>query len=328
MADQTGRPDARHRFNPAHDVIEEREPLRGRRVLRARQRQRRRGDAGRQESELDGLEPQDAPHQQPAADEQEQRERDLSGDQKIRSLIPVFRQRGAGASAFSDPLKSAFETSSAGIAANARPASSAESNANAGTNQSMRISLLRGRYAGPRLARNCVPADAIKMPRSPPPAAVIRLSVTSCRTMRNRPAPRAARTAISLRRAALRASMSVARLAHATRSSAPVAAKSRSSGVRALPTMSWWSGRHDRAPPGVRVRMGLLECAGQSLDVSPRRLELDARLQPGDDRKRPVAALRHRERFEDERNPHVSGRELEAGRDDADYGVGLAVETQ
>jgi len=93
--------------------------------------------------------------------------------------MPVVGQRGAAASAFSEPLKSVLEISSAGIAANARPASIAETSANPGTAQSMLMSLLRGRYTGPRLARNFVPAIAMRRPAIPPPVAVIRLSVTS-----------------------------------------------------------------------------------------------------------------------------------------------------
>src|SRR5579883_2773272 len=85
------------------------------------------------------------------------------------------------------------------------------------------------------------PQIANKTPNAPPSDASITLSVSSCRTMRKRPAPRLSRTAISRRRAAALASSRLARFAHAIARINPTIARSTSSGLeywrRKLPAL-------------------------------------------------------------------------------------------
>ena len=77
-------------------------------------------------------------------------------------------------------------------------------------------------------------------------------------------------------------------------------------------------GRDGHRPAGVGIGVALLERARQSLNLVRRGRGGDARFQTGDDRQRPVAALRHRIRLEHERHPHVGGGQPKSCPDDAD----------
>ncbi len=68
----------------------------------------------------------------------------------------------------------------------------------------------------PKFARtNSIPERAIRSPNPPPAKAINSPSVSNCRTIRRRPAPREMRTASSFRRAAARASSRPETLAQA-----------------------------------------------------------------------------------------------------------------
>jgi len=84
---------------------------------------------------------------------------------------------------------------------------------------------------------SATPHTAPRSPSVPPIAAITTLSVSSWRTMRARPAPRARRIAISRCRTDDRASRRLATLAHAMRSTQPTAASSVSSAGRTLPML-------------------------------------------------------------------------------------------
>ena len=77
-----------------------------------------------------------------------------------------------------------------------------------------------------RRVRKRIPHMAHSTPQIPLKDASNTLSVISCRTMRNRPAPMLNRSAISRRRAAERANNRLATLAQASNSTAPAAAAS------------------------------------------------------------------------------------------------------
>ena len=85
---------------------------------------------------------------------------------------------------------------------------------------------VRRAAATPARARRRPPAA---LPRPPPSSEINRLSVSICRTRRQRPAPSAARTAISRCRAVARASSRLAALTQAISSTSPTAPSSTSS---------------------------------------------------------------------------------------------------
>ena len=94
---------------------------------------------------------------------------------------------------------------------------------NASTLVSSSISFARGR-ASPLMPRiNPSPQFAKRNPRTPPASESKRLSVSSWRMIRQRPAPSAARTAISLCRVEARAKSRFATLPHAINSTIPTA---------------------------------------------------------------------------------------------------------
>jgi len=80
--------------------------------------------------------------------------------------------------------------------------------------------------------------DASISPSPPPAAAITTLSVSNCRTRRIRLAPRAVRSAISLRRDAARASSRLATLAQAMSSTTPTAPSNTNSARPVSPTIS------------------------------------------------------------------------------------------
>ena len=97
-------------------------------------------------------------------------------------------------------------------------------------------SLSRGRFSGPSVLRSSTPQKARTIPAAPPASANKTLSVSICRTSRRRPAPSAARIAISLVREVLRASKRLATLAQAMRRTSATAPRRISRAARASPT--------------------------------------------------------------------------------------------
>ena len=130
-------------------------------------------------------------------------------------------------------LRSGREVCSAGMRPNRRPVSSATRMVNARTRQSMPTSEpsapTRGRLAVLTLSRARIPTTPATEPTAAPARESSTLSVSSCRTMRARPAPMATRMAISRRRPMARASSRLATLAQAissTRLTAPTSTSS------------------------------------------------------------------------------------------------------
>ena len=110
------------------------------------------------------------------------------------------------------------------------------------TGPSNATSSRRGRSAGPKAVSTSMPNAAIAVPRTAPKKASKRLSVRIWRPMRNRPAPNAARTAISLPRSAMRERSRLMTLTQATRSRRPVAPRRVSNAVRVSPITASCSG--------------------------------------------------------------------------------------
>ncbi len=112
------------------------------------------------------------------------------------------------------------------------------------------------RYDGASVISPLMPHDATMTPSAPPASASTALSVSSWRMTRQRPAPSALRTAISLARAVPRASSRFATLAHAinsTKTTAPT--RTRSAGA-VSPALTSRSAVNVRAPAlQVRVRL-------------------------------------------------------------------------
>ena len=96
----------------------------------------------------------------------------------------------------------------------------------------------RGRFVGRIVGSTLTPQIATKMPSTPPAEESTRDSARNCRMRRPRPAPRAARTASSLRRADVRVNSNPATFAQATSRSRPTAPKSVKKAVRTSPTMA------------------------------------------------------------------------------------------
>ena len=115
---------------------------------------------------------------------------------------------------------------------------------NTSTHRSKRICSTRGTVPGGASATNPgTPQSAIKIPAAPPASATKVLSVSNCRTSRQRPAPKAVRTAISCCRPAARASNRFATLAQAMSSTNATAPAKIKSDARIFATRSSLSGR-------------------------------------------------------------------------------------
>jgi hypothetical protein len=102
------------------------------------------------------------------------------------------------------------------------------------------------RTRGPRLQTDS------SRPDNPPSSDSKRLSTSNCRTSRNLSAPSAARIASSLRRDRARAKTRLAILAQAISNTRATAARRRSKGVRAPPTMASRRGKR-RTPDRLLV---------------------------------------------------------------------------
>ena len=146
-----------------------------------------------------------------------------------------------------------------------------------------------------------------------------------------RPAPSAARTAISPRRLESLARIRFATFAQTMSSRKPTAAEIISSAGRTVVTSCSCAAIEPRAPAGVAVRIGRREAAGDERHLALRLLERDAVGQPADDvqRARLARAAVAVVGIETERRPDVdvaARRKIELGRHDADNGVGDGVE--
>ena len=133
---------------------------------------------------------------------------------------------------FSAWFRSVRAARQAGTMATRMPASGLTPRANRRTPGSRRTSSRRGNSPGARDLRMATPGHARNAPATPPASDRIRLSAIRCLAMRARPAPSAARTAISLDRDVTRTRSKFARFAHAMRSRANTATDSTESGVR------------------------------------------------------------------------------------------------
>ena len=107
---------------------------------------------------------------------------------------------------------------------------------NAITRQSIRTVASRGVSAGRIAFSHARPFTASSIPNAPPHPAKIALSVKTCRQILQRPAPRAARTAISFCRVVARASSRLATFAQAMSRTRLMAPSRRSNFVLAPPT--------------------------------------------------------------------------------------------
>ena len=163
----------------------------------------------------------------------------------------------------------------------------------------------------------------------PPITDSVTLSVNSCRTMRPRPAPIAARSAISRLRAVARTSRRLATFAHAISSTKPTAPPRISSVGLHLLTKTVCIGSRPKPPPspsafgnfGREFRAGELE---PRLPLLERHTALEPR------RGREEVALIDRVRIELERHPELRRLanlgEIEVGADDADHFVRIAAQ--
>ena len=187
----------------------------------------------------------------------------------------------------------------------------------------------RGRPAVFTASSARIPAVPRSRPSAPPTNDSMRLSVSSCRMMRPRPAPMAARTAISRLRVVARASSRFATFAHAMSSTKLTAPSSSQSVGRTFATSASRSGSalknvsRPSALGNLRVYSAAetfsRACACSSVTSAlepPRGLE--------------VMALVARLRVQLERQPHIrSGSEVgyvERGADDSDHDVRVAAD--
>jgi hypothetical protein len=120
-------------------------------------------------------------------------------------------------------FKSGRDDCTAGSRPEVMPVSSVATEVKASTRPSIVTSRSRGIVSGPMTPSQLTTHHPAMSPSVPPIRASRRLSVSSCRIIRSRPAPSAARRAISLPRLAARESCRLATLAHAIRSTKPTA---------------------------------------------------------------------------------------------------------
>ena len=152
----------------------------------------------RVEAGIHGEEPAKAPQQQPRADQQHQRERHLGNDQRApRPPLPAGRPARA---VLQRLVRVRLAPCSAGASPKARPMSVVRTNPNANTEASTPIASTRGSPGGASATSARTPTTATTIPSTPPRMASSRLSVSTWRTRRPRPAPSAARSASSPRR--------------------------------------------------------------------------------------------------------------------------------
>ncbi len=155
---------------------------------------------------------------------------------RIRSAMPPLVERAVPC--FSDLFRSTRKVCNAGASPNKTLASREIPSANASTPRSMCVSERRGTSPGARATSARSPQNARSTPRAPASRPISKLSVISCRRIRPRPAPSAARMAISLVRATDFASSMFARFAQAMSSTTATAASMIQSVRRKLLTIS------------------------------------------------------------------------------------------
>ena len=143
---------------------------------------------------------------------------------------------------FNAPDRSSREPCRAGTSPKSTVDTSESPSANRRTVVSIRTSSMRGRLAGDNATSACTSVDASRRPASPATPASTQLSVNSCRTTRPRPAPSAARSAISRVLPAARASRRFAILAHPMSQTTPTALISTHSVTWRLPVSRSCSG--------------------------------------------------------------------------------------
>ncbi len=166
-------------------------------------------------------------------------------------------------------------TCSTGARPKSRPVTSATASPKARTRPSTATSAARGTDGGAKRWKSATEPQASAAPRAPAARAVTRLSVRSCRTTRARPAPSAARTAISRPRSVARISERLATLAHATSRSRPTAARNGSSVWPNSPTVRSCNGRSptERASGGTpRSRRSSSSAAWSCSAATPARM--------------------------------------------------------
>ena len=140
-----------------------------------------------------------------------------------------------GAPSASEPARSVREARSAGKMPKRSPVATESAAVYASTRPSSSKVIQYG-TSTPRVETSqCSHQVPTSTPAAPPASAISTLSVSSCRTMRPRPAPSAARTAISRRRAAPRARSMLPTLAQAISSTKPTAPSIRPSIVPRSP---------------------------------------------------------------------------------------------
>ena len=160
--------------------------------------------------------------------------------QRRASWRPV-KVRPAWPSDSRSPLRVAWK---AGARPNTIPVINEMPNVNASTQPSIRIISMRAIFpAGAKAIKAGTPQTASKTPDAPPARATSALSVSNCRISRQRPAPRAARTAISSCLPDARARSRLATFAHAISSTNPTAPAKITSDARMLATKSSFRGR-------------------------------------------------------------------------------------
>ena len=173
-----------------------------------------------------------------------------------RRLPPI----APGASSRSDCSMPGAEARHAGRIPNTTPVRTASPRPNARTGPSSPISVARGSARGQTASRALSPDADSTTPTAPAASASSVLSVSSWRTSRPRPAPRARRTASSRRRAVARASRRLAALAQAissTRATAPASIRRRWLTSPIAASRSSWTSK-----PLSRIDRPLAEGAG------------------------------------------------------------------
>ena len=190
-------------------------------VTRERQHQFDGHEVGGAEAGIDGAQPGEAGQHQPGANQQHQRERHLRDDHHVAragacragasAVLQIGVQLGLRRAAATAPGRTARRPPAWPQTQTARRASRASRRPAAAGSPAPR----RSAAATPNTRRAGRP--------TPPATASTRLSVSSCRISRPRPAPSAVRTAISRRRAAPRATSSPATFAQAISSTNPTA---------------------------------------------------------------------------------------------------------
>ena len=194
--------------------------------------------------------------------------------------------------------KAAFrEMRQAGHAPTSKPLPSAATLAKSTARQSRLTSWKRGMFVGPSATMASRTQKASRVPSPPPAAANRKLSVSSCRTRRVRLAPRAARTASSLRRALVRASCRLGDVGAGDQEHAEHRAEEE---VEALPVRTdagvEEAFRFD-AMSFVGIRVACLQRFGDAFHVCGGGGQRDAGFEPSEDAQAVVSATQKRARL-------------------------------